>query len=233
MLNNIVYAGRMLSDFNTYITNAGVYSTPARDYESVAVPGRSGNLIIENNKFANVEHLYPVIIMDDFDKNYAALKAYLLSKRGYNRLADTFCPDEFYMASFARIDKITQRFPEAQKGSCVLVFDRKPQRYLKTGENTYTFTASGELLNPTQFDALPLITVYGSGAITIGDISIEVTTTAEKLDIDCELQEVLQAGGNLDITLTDGAFPVLKPGANALVFSGFSQVEITPRWWTL
>lgn len=232
-MHNVYYAGRNLDEFKTFITNAGVYSTPARSYESIPVAGRSGNLLMENNKFENVEHLYPIIILEDFDKNYAALKSFLLSKRGYQRLSDSFYPDEYYLATFSRFDNTNQKFIDGQMGTSVLVFERKPQRFLKSGEKKITINTAGSIKNPTHFEALPFIRVYGSGTLTINNTSITINTDYAHLDIDCELQEVLQVDGNLDITLTNGKFPVLSTGVNEVSFSGLTSVEITPRWYVL
>lgn len=233
MRDYVYFAGKNLNDFNIFATNAGIYSAPARGFESIPIAGRNGNLIFENNKYENVEHRYPIAVLDNFDTNYAALKSFLLSQKGYKRLSDTFYPDEYYMATFSRFDSVNQPFYKADKGSCVLVFERKPQRYLRSGENMVEFTADGTLNNPTQFDALPLIRVYGEGTLTIGDISIDIDTSEPYLDIDCELQEVLQTGGNLDVTLTNGEFPKLIAGENEIAFTGLTKVEITPRWWRL
>lgn len=233
MRDYVYFANKNLDDFKTFVTNAGVYSAPARNYDSIPVPGRNGNLILDNNRYENVEHLYPVIISENFDANFAALKSFLLSKKGYQRLSDTFYPDEFYLASFARFDSIKQKFLHGTQGTCILVFDRKPQRFLKSGEKTFEYTVAGILSNPTKFTSLPLIRVYGSGSLTIGGISIAISTTESFLDIDCELQEVLQTGGNLDVTLTNGEFPKLLPGTNNISFTGLTKVIITPRWWTL
>ena len=233
MRDYLYFAGKNLNDFETYVTNAGVYSAPARSYDSVSIAGRNGNLIFDNDRFENVEHRYPMVITEDFNNNFAALKAFLLSKKGYQRMSDTFYPGEYYEATFSRFEDVKQKFLHGTMGTFILVFERKPQRYLKNGEKALTVTNNSAIKNPTQFDALPHVRVYGSGTLTIGSISITVSTSESYLDIDCELQEVLQAGGNLDITLTNGEFFKLKPGINSITFTGFSNVIITPRWWTL
>ena len=233
MRNFVYFADKNLNDYDTFITNAGVYNAPARSYESVPIAGRSGNLIFENDKFENIEYQYPAIITEDFNRNYEALRGFLLSQTGYKRLSDTFYPDEFYLATFSRFDSVKQPHLDGDMGSFVMVFERKPQRFLKKGEKKLTFTAAGSFKNPTQFKALPLITVYGNGTLTINDVSIVVNTEYTHLDIDCELQEVLQTEGNLDVTLTNGEFPSLIKGINNVSFTGLSKVEIIPRWYTL
>lgn len=232
MLDYIFFNNKMSSDFDAYITNAGSYQSPSRKYEKVSVAGRSGEVLIEEDRFENVEHTYPAIIHRDFDNNFDALKAFFLSTRGYVKLSDTYHPDEYYKATFKEITDI--RIPADHRiGSFRMVFDRKPQKYLVIGDKKRIFeTFPAILKNPTQFKALPLIRLYGSGTLTIGEIALTLNTEAEYVDIDCELQEALQVGENVNITLDNGVFPYLDRGTNTINWTG-SKIEITPRWYSI
>lgn len=230
MRDYIYYAGKNLNEYQLFITDAGAHDAPARNYDSIPIAGRSGNLIFENNKFDNLDLRYPAAIIADFEENFNALKGFLLSQTGYCRLSDTFNTDIFYLATFKMFESIKHSKFKGDKGTCVLVFERKPQKYLKSGEKTVTFNAAGSIKNPTRFKALPLITVYGSGTLTVNNVSITIATEYAHLDIDCDLQEVLQTDGNLDVTLTNGEFPYLDAGINNISFTGLSKVEIKPRW---
>lgn len=232
MRDYIFFNNKMLSDFHTFITDAGVYQSPKRLYDAVSIPGRNGDVLFEQNRFDNIEHSYPVIILDDFDKNFDGLKAFLLGCEGYLKLADTFHPDEFYMATFSRIEKINIT-RDHEQGACVIVFDRKPQKFLVEGTKVQKYTTfPATIYNPTQFKAYPLIRLYGSGTLAIGDITLSLATMSEYVDIDCELQEALQMGENINITLNNGEFPYFTKGANNIAWTG-SKVEITPRWYSI
>lgn len=242
MPNKTVYFNNYnLGDlYDMFITNAGVYSIPDNNYESIPIAGRNGNLLFDKTNFDNVEHKYPCIITGNFDDNFLHLKSALMLSEGYQILRDDFMPDEFYLAYFKRFENIHQPSLNPTKGSFTLVFERKPQRFADSGEEITEFTSSGTLVHPflsassTRYPALPRMRVYGSGTLTINDISIEIDTDHAFLDIDCDLQEVLQDGGNLDVTLTDGAFPYLVGGSNGIVLgSGITKVMIKPRWWYL
>ena len=115
-------------------------------------------------------------------------------------------------------------------------FDRKPQKFLKSGERVITFTANGQIRNETLFDAKPLVRVYGTGTVSIGEKSIQVVQSNTYVDIDCEIQNAYKEGTNCngDIRLLSGDFFSLVHGNNGVtISSGISKVEITPRWWTL
>lgn len=231
MRDYFYYKGKSSQDFDAYITNGGAYLAPVHSYESIPIPGKNGNVIIDNKKFDNVKISYPAVIVEEFDANFDAIKAFLLSINGYQRLEDTFHTDEYYMAVFAGFDSIkVGRKHDA--GTFNVVFERKPQKFLKSGELKKSYTAAASLLNPTKYKALPLIRLYGSGTLTVGDISLMLTTSAPYVDIDCDLQEALQIGENENIILTDGKFPELEPGMNTITFTGTS-FEITPRWYNI
>lgn len=231
-LDYLYFNGKSSTDFQAYITDAGVYDSPGRKYEKVSVPGRNGDVLFEQYCFDNKEHSYPVIIVDDFDRNFDALKSYLLGCEGYKRLKDTYHPNEYYMATFSRIEDVKTTIYQ-KKGSCRVVFDRKPQKFLVSGERSKAYSSFPlTLKNPTQFRAFPLIRLYGSGTLTINGVSLVLTTSASYVDIDCELQEALQAEENLNITLTNGKFPYFGTGINTINWTG-SRLDITPRWYSI
>lgn len=100
-----------------------------------------------------------------------------------------------------------------------------------------TVTNGGELVNPTPFDALPLITVTGSGAgaLTVGGVTVEILSMPEStLTIDCEAQDAYSSAGNRNSVINAPEFPVLAAGSTAISWEGsIISVSVVPRWWTL
>lgn len=231
MRDFIVYDGKNLSDFNVFISNAGVYNFPARDVEKKDVPGRNGALIFENNRFGNVEVTYPAIVVDNFDTNIDALVSFLLSRKGYVRIEDTFRPDHFRYGTYTNPEKPSITM-DSKAGTFELAFDCKPQLYLKSGEEAITMTASGVLNNPTVTDALPLMRVYSAGSITIGGKTLTISSVDGYVDIDCDVMDAYKGSTNCNANIS-GDFPVLSSGENTVTLSNISRVDITPRWWTL
>ena len=99
-----------------------------------------------------------------------------------------------------------------------------------------TFTTSGVVRNPTNYAALPLIRCNGTGGmVTVNGVSVAVTGCSSYVDIDCDIMEAYEGSvsRNGTTTLQNGAFPKLSPGDNAVSFTGFSSVVITPRFYTI
>lgn len=234
--NFVLIDGKPSTDFGVYTTDAGVYDAPARRVSFVDVPGRNGSLVYDEDSFENIKVRYPAIIRDNYEDNFAALRAFLLSRKGYVRIEDTFNPLEYRLGVYheAIEPKTTTGY---KMGSFEIIFNCKPQRFLKIGEGLITIPRSpSALMNPTRYDAKPLIRCYGkSGTITISDIAVSVTGCSSYVDLDGDLMESYEGttSRNNTTTLTNGLFPVLKPGENTITFSGFSSVAITPRFFTI
>lgn len=234
-LHWLTFDGKSTKDFGVYLVGNAVYNAPEREYEKVSIPGRSGDLLIDNNRYKNIEIPYEAIVYQAFPCNIDGLRNYLLSKQGYFRLEDTYHPEEYRMARYAGGLELTGlKYP--RMGRVVLRFDCKPQRYLKNGERAHTFTAAGTLYNPTRMEARPLVRVYGKGAVGVGANTITITAADGYTDIDCELQDAYKGAANCNgnITLNSGAFFALAPGTNGVTLGrGVTKVEITPRWWKI
>ena len=96
-----------------------------------------------------------------------------------------------------------------------------------------TITTSGDTItNPGSVYSEPLITVYGSGNITlmIGTTIVELTNVSGSIVLDCALKEAYK-GTTLMNDHMSGDFPVLKPGLNAISWSGnVTRIVIKPNW---
>lgn len=234
-VNYFTFAGKSSREFKVYISGFGTYDAPARVYSSYEVPGRNGDLIVDEKRFENIDLKYPAFIYEGLPINIEGLRNYLLSLTGYQRLEDTYHPDEYRLAVYKEglEADINQRH---DFGEFDLIFNCKPQRFLKSGEKVTTLTSSGSVFNPTMFESKPLLRVYGSGILGIGSQSITISNADEYTDIDCEMMDCFKgtANKNSNVTFTDYNFPVLKPGTNNFQLnSGITKVEITPRWWRL
>lgn len=235
--HKFVYDGVPSAEFGLWILGKGTYSAPKRRIESEQIPGRNGALTIDYGSYENAEVRYSsCAITENLDTNIDAFREFLLSHVGYYRLEDSYRPDEYRMA---RISKAFEPTVTTRRNAATfdLTFDCMPQRFLKSGEQAVTLTASGALYNRTTHDALPLITVYGTGVLGIGDSTITVNDNTDfGTVIDSELNECLNNGTNWSgkVDMTDKTYPVLSPGKNGISLgNGITRVSIRPRWYVL
>lgn len=233
MIDVLTFANKSLGDFSTFFDGSKTFEKPAKDVEHFVVAGRNGELSISNNRFENIKITIPCFIRRNFKENYSALIDFLSSTEGYQRLETTEELDTFRMAEFVdAINPDTGAF--MHYGSFDLVFNCKPQVFLKIGENEMEIANNTTLVNPTLKEAKPLIKVNGTGSITISDRTLSLSQNTGETIIDCDLQDAYEGNINRNKNLTiTSEFPILKKGDNLITYIGFSKVVIVPRWWRL
>ena len=233
-MNSFTFNGQNSAEYGIHISGEGTFNSPELDTTSYSIPGRSGDLVISNGRYKNVTVTYPAFIISNFKANAEALRAWLLSPQGYCRLEDSYHPDMYHMARFSGPLDFNMHFLN-RSGECEISFNCKPQRFLLSGETAVEVESGDEIANPTLFDALPQIKVYGTGngALTVGETTVALNGINEFVVLDCDLQNAYKNILNQNSIMT-GSFPKLKPGNNIISWTGaITKVEITPRWWTL
>ena len=231
MRDYVIFNGINTADFGCYAANVNQFDAPARDVESIKVPGKNGVLTIDNGRYQNQTMTYLLYTRGDIQTQIMGLRNAITQGIGYKRLEDSFNPNEFYLARF--IDGFAVSQSDKYRAGFNMVFDRKPQRYLKSGEDPLPeFTANSSIYNQTNQIAKPLIRVYGTGQFAIGGAWMTISSANVYTDIDCELQDAFKGTTNCNGNVS-GTFPVLNPGANAITIGTVSKIIITPRWWIL
>ena len=237
--NWIIFDGKSLADFKLYCSGDKTFSAPQRNVDLITIPGRNGSLVRDKGTFANITVEYSCWIPSNFRQNIEGLRNYLLSKAGYKRLEDTYDPDTFRLAVFQGPLDVSAYY-SSTFGSFTLQFQARPERFLKSGETAIALSAgSNTITNPTLFKAKPLIEVSGNddASITVGDKVITLTDNVSQMFIDVENLNAYGPNGtnmNNKIEVTDkNKWFELEPGVNTVYVSGFTYVNLTPRWWIL
>lgn len=181
-VNSITFGGVNSADFGIYISGEGVFNAPQRDVEMITIPGRNGAFALDNGRFENIEVTYPAFNFepDDYDtfmQNLSDFRNAICAQRGYQRLTDTFHPDEYRMATYIGGLEIKPiKYNTASEFN--IVFDCKPQRWLTSGETAVTIANSGDTItNPTLFESSPMLEIYGYGTVSFNDYDIEVLSS--------------------------------------------------------
>lgn len=231
----IIFNNKSSADCRIQVAHPPGYAYPERDYTITHIPGRNGDIIQDNGCYKNVERTYEVsfdVPNEDFATYANAVSAWLHSTTGYARLEDSYEPNYYRMATYQESNIFENLYNQA--GTATIVFECKPQRFLKTGDNNITIQNSLTIMNPTGFEAYPLFKVTGtSGVLTVNGNSITFSSIDNFVMLDCELQDAYKENINKNSTIS-GTFPVLKTGSNTISWTGdISSVTMKPRWWTI
>lgn len=234
--NSLSFAGRNSLEWDIGISGTGTYDAPERDVELVTIPGRSGSLLIDHDRFLDIEVTYPAYIARTFSNNFDSFRAFMMSQVGYQRLEDTYHPDEFRMA-LCKGPIEADVYARHTGGAFDLVFICKPQRWLKSGDVWKTYTAQTTIINPTMYPAKPLLRVYGYGQLGLGGGTITIAQNANPyVEIDCELEDAYYNATNCNslITRNTDDFPSLPTGTCLIQPAAtITRVDIKGRWFTI
>ena len=127
----LIIDGTPLSSFGVIVTREHAWDAPERDLDVYEVPGRSGNLVIDNNRFNNIQITYQCSIMRNARQNVHDLFSFLYSDFGYRRIEDGWIPERYRMGRI--VSPITPQLIAGRGYDTAvfeLVFDCKPQKYL-------------------------------------------------------------------------------------------------------
>ena len=170
------FDGEKSTDYGVAILGEGVFNAPERDVEMITIPGRSGQFVLDNGRFENIEVTYPANLIADSEADFAeALSDFrnmLCSKRGYVRLQDDYHPDEYRMAVYKSGLEVDEKVLRA--GEFEITFDCKPQRWLTSGETAVEVESGDTLTNPTLFEASPFLEAEGEGIISFNGYEIDL-----------------------------------------------------------
>ncbi len=237
--NGFFFRNKTSEDFYLYVESYPQQVIPARKRTTITVPGRSGDLHIEENAFENVVLPFACYFHAPVPMPTALSGiANWLNVPGYWPLTSAYDPEHIRMASFlgpVDVENHLNRY-----GRCILRFDCKPQRYHKSGLQSIMFEETG-FLRHMGYGAEPVITVRGTGpgAVTIGDCTVEIRTLEDVITLDCVNQNAYRQIGNAPAEnknkdIYAPRYPTLGLENNIVTWNGgISSVEIEPRWWNL
>ena len=233
----VIFNGISSQDLHIQVQTEPDYDFPEKDYEVTHVPGRNGDIVIDQGSWQNVSRKYN-LAMDAVKISYtevaSKLVQWLHSASGYARLEDSYEPDFYRMAMYKDSGSISNIYNKA--GQIEVEFTCKPQRYFKSGEVADIFTTSTEYRNPTDFPAKPLIKIHGSGSGTvgIGTYTVTINDILDGMIVDSEQQDTYKDQTNCNYRVSIAEYPKLVSGNNSISISGgVTSIEIIPRWWTL
>ena len=105
-MGNLKFGDIYTKDLDLIIQAPPVYNFPAKDLSTEHIPGRNGDLIIDNKCWQNVERTYSIAAVfrpnSNFIENAEKLIKFLTAKKGYQRLEDSYDPNRKDILKMAR-----------------------------------------------------------------------------------------------------------------------------------
>lgn len=238
---HFIIGGKKSKELKSVIQNRPKVTKPRRKLTLVSVPGRSGDLIVDEESYENglfeltafvkgssqeEQEENQTIIGLAFDTGtYQSFVPYWDSKYEYQVITISG-PDFYGTRAFAFSDPY-----EVQ-------LSYKPFKKLRN-VNKVTLASSGTIANPLKYNSLPYIKITGSGDVTlkINGIDVVLKNIVEFIELDSEIEECFKLKNNVltneNSKMYSLDFPFFKPGSNTVSWTGnVTKVEIEPRWRT-
>lgn len=238
-MNYFIFNGIASDTYGVYIQSKSIYSSPKYDVSFISVPGRDGDLLSELGRYPNATVVYKCFVaartIEELSSKLVLIKNWLYKDSGtYHTLKDSYEP------LFERKAVYTSKLDIADEcrklGTFTVTFSCKPFRYLITGLESLSLTASGTLTNPYSFSSHPYMKIHGTGeaTVSVNGNTWTFSRIIEYIECDSELMNFFKGGVLMNSTVEGTGFPELRPGSNSISFTGdITQIEIIPRWITL
>jgi phage-related protein len=229
------FAGVRSTSRGVYVQEYPPLTLPEERAKFEPVPGRSGNLtLLEGDAVYDDIALSVDCFMRDLSK-LDQISAWL---RGRGALVLGNMPDRYYDARCVNQIELSKILRGREHRTFAAVFRCKPFRYVYPAPASTVLVNGGSLVNPGNVDAEPVITLTGSGdvTLTIGDKSVDIAlpSTATTIIIDVPAGFAYSADGTVNMTglLSIDDWPLtIPPGTSAVAWTGtVSSASILRNW---
>lgn len=198
--------------------------SPRRRDETFTVPGRHGNLTTTDGAFDSYVRSAEFIVRDErkIDEICAHFKGagWLIFSNELDRKYKARVANQI---EFSHIIRNLKRF--------IIEFEVQPFGY-DVFEQALVKTAPFNLFNIGTFESEPIITIFGTGNITlkINDQNVYLTGIADKITLNSEMQNAYRDAASLNNKMS-GNFPILSLEENEISWTGnVTKLEIQPNW---
>ena len=198
-----------------------------RRIESITVAGRNGSLHTDEGVYESYDRTMECALIKR--ARLDEITAWLV---GSGEMTFSTEPDKVYRVTIANKISIAQMMRVFQKFQVIL--DTQPFKYsVNAAGDALELTAPTTIRNSGTVYSEPLITVYGSGDITltINGADFLMYGVQESITIDSEMMEVFKWSTNQNGKYGGAEFPRFEVGKNEIRWTGnVSKIKIQPRW---
>jgi len=216
------------------VTRDYVINSTGIDVETVAVPGRDGDLLISKNRLKSVTLELPCTVLSNRKLTDAGSEiSNWLNVDGYKDLTLSWDPDFIYRSAFIETFEIASLM--RQFGKVKLNFLTYPVKFYKQGRTTQTLSNGATVNGIGNVNAKPIITLVGSGdcTLTINGRKTKLRAVQNTITLDMQARQVFS--GNLPawdkvVRAPQYQMPYLDAGRNLISWDGDFTVKMAPYW---
>ena len=252
-----IFNGMLSSDLRVVQESRPSIPAPTRKQSFISVPYKSGDPIVDESAWENIEFPVDMHFLADTQAEHDALKAAIhqwLTPGFYVDLIFAFDPDTVYHAVVTSPGDFKGVVFHGFNERFTVTFNAKPFKTKKTSLNkSYTIAAGGslQLTNPTGFSALPKVTTKRNnternitvkqGSKTVSTMrypaNLGVGTQGEKIVVDSSVPIVytvddLGAAKLVPslVAVRNGVYLSLPSGTSTITWTGPETLTLEVGW---
>ena len=219
-MKSFSFNGISSNSLNIIVKNMPPIPRAERDIQTLEISGRNGALHIDNKNWKSRAYTIECVLSNKTQIDNIRKTFY-----GTHNLVLSDYSDRYFIATiknqidFSKYLTYCEEFP--------LQFELEPIAYANE-ETTETLSASGSITVGGNVEVSPIITITGTGTITINGYQVAVTETG--ITIDCNLMQCYKEGVAKNDKVTLEEFPILNVGSNTIAFgTGITGATIKYR----
>lgn len=236
---SLIYKGRDLkSIFGLEMLTELTIENAVRDVEIVEIPGKNGDIVIDNGRYKSVA-FSPKFIMwkksnfRSFEEQQNALTDLMTGAYGYSEMTILGNSNYTYMARVVDEARIT--LDDEVSAEVEINFSLKPIKYITSGLDTVNLANGAILDNIGKVPSNPMIVLTGTGNVTLTlDSKIVVfKNITDGVVVDFESKTVTNLDKNSPKweTLYTWPLPSLPVGNNKISWDNSNfKISMIPRW---
>lgn len=221
--------GVRCTEYGIHVSQQPPPTIPAERVTYTDVPGRPGSLTTLEG-----EDVYEDVVLtaECFVDSTVRIPEIARWLKGSGKVTFANRAGGFYYARVANqipFEKILRGNPHR---SFSVNFRCKPFWYASDVQDITVTQSTTVLNNPGSVYAEPVITVYGSGDVTlmVDTMLIDLSDLTDSITLDTPLMEAYSGSTSMNDHMS-GEFPRLPPGASAISWTGnVTKVVVRPNW---
>lgn len=224
-----IWNGVKCTSLGIHVSQQPEIVKPSERATFTSVPGRSGSLTTLEGDAVYDDFILSV---ECWISNTANLPAICDWLRGSGKVTLACRPGGFYHARIVNQISFEQVLRGHLHRTFSVNFRCQPFWYVENVTPITLMTSGAFITNPGTVYSEPIITVYGSGEITlmVGMTITELFGISGDITLDTPLMEAYSGITSMNYNMS-GDFPTLAPGTNAVSWSGnVNKIEIQPSW---
>ena len=198
-----------------------------KDINFIEIEGRDGVLTQDLGSYRSVVKTVECIITDLTQIDYIC--SWLT---GSGEVIFSNEPDKIYKVTIKNQIGFTQLVSTQDYHEFIIQFECQPKKFSISNDIITLTTSPQTIFNSGSANSMPIIKVFGTGAITLTVNSnvINLTNVSEYVTINSDLMDCYK-DTQLCNNLMSGEFPELIVGNNIISWTGtVTKIEILPNW---